>query len=155
MPQNNLLSQKYFLFCFFLVGVFAFSQSPIGIKSSVGEYYSISLCEGDVVTFTLDSFTTAPTSGENYIFYRVRTGGVTETVQSLSSSNTFNFNNLGFSVGLSLENFDIGILYNFGVKQIDKVYAPAILELYLTFDFSKFRRNLRGLFKRLQIDNYL
>lgn len=103
----------------------------------------------------MDSFTTAPTSGENYIFYRVRTGGVTETVQSLSSSNTFNFNNLGFSVGLSLENFDIGILYNLGVKQIDKVYAPAILELYLTFDFSKFRRNLRGLFKRLQIDNYL
>ena len=37
----------------------------------------------------MDSFTTAPTSGENYIFYRVRTGGVTETVQSLSSSNTF------------------------------------------------------------------
>jgi len=69
MPQNNLLSEKYFLFCFFLVGVFAFSQSPIGIKSSVGEYYSISLCEGDVVTFTLDSFTIAPTSGENYIFY--------------------------------------------------------------------------------------
>ena len=71
-------------------------------------------------------------AGADYIFYRVRTGGVTETVQSLSSSNTFNFNNLGFSVGLSLENFDIGILYNLGVKQIDKVYAPAILELYLT-----------------------
>ena len=75
--------------------------------------------------------------------------------QQLSYLNTFNFNNLGFSVGLSLENFDIGILYNFGVKQIDKVYAPAIFELYLTFDFSKFRRNRRGLFKRLQIDNYL
>ena len=35
-----------------------------------------------------------------------------------------------------------------------KTYAPSIFELYLTFDFSKFRRNTRGLYKRIQTDNY-
>jgi hypothetical protein len=63
-------------------------------------------------------------------------------------------NNFGISVGLSLENFDIGLIYDFGVKNVDKVFAPSVFELYLTFDFSKFRRNNRGLFKRLQTDNY-
>lgn len=35
-----------------------------------------------------------------------------------------------------------------------QIFSPSILELYLTFDFSKFRINRRGLFKRLQTDNY-
>jgi len=74
--------------------------------------------------------------------------------QQASKVQSINLNNFGLSVGLSLENFDIGILYNIGIKNVKQVFAPSIFELYLTFDFSKFRRNNRGLYKRLQIDNY-
>jgi hypothetical protein len=74
--------------------------------------------------------------------------------QQFSHLESFSMNNFGVSVGLSLENFDIGLLYNFGIKNIKKTYAPSIFELYLTFDFSKFRRNTRGLYKRIQTDNY-
>ena len=74
--------------------------------------------------------------------------------QQFSHLENFSMNNFGISVGLSLENFDIGLLYNFGIKNIKKTYAPSIFELYLTFDFSKFRRNTRGLYKRIQTDNY-
>lgn len=74
--------------------------------------------------------------------------------QQMSYLQNFSMNNFGISVGLSLENFDIGLIYDFGVKNVNKVFAPGVFELYLTFDFSKFRRNSRGLFKRLQTDNY-
>ncbi|MDA7820869.1 hypothetical protein N9A30_07625 [Flavobacteriaceae bacterium] len=58
------------------------------------------------------------------------------------------------SVGLSLENFDFGILYNFPIRNVSKVYSPSVFEIYLTFDFSKYKRNSRGLYKRFQTDNY-
>lgn len=74
--------------------------------------------------------------------------------QQASYVSQFNLNNLGILVGLSFENFDFGILYNFPLRNIRQVFSPSVLELYLTFDFSKFRRNRRGLFKRLQTDNY-
>ena len=74
--------------------------------------------------------------------------------QQASMVNTFNLNNFGASVGISIENFDFGLSYNFPVRSAEKVFAPSIFELYITFDFSKYRRNGRGLFKRLQIDNY-
>lgn len=74
--------------------------------------------------------------------------------QQASKVKSINLNNFGLSVGLSLENFDFGVLYNVGIKNVRQVFAPSVFELYLTFDFSKFRRNNRGLFKRLQIDNY-
>jgi hypothetical protein len=32
--------------------------------------------------------------------------------------------------------------------------TASVFEMYLTFDFSQFRRNRRGLYKRLQNDNY-
>tara|TARA_A100001015_G_scaffold320742_1_gene448287 strand:+ start:3550 stop:4554 length:1005 start_codon:yes stop_codon:yes gene_type:complete len=74
--------------------------------------------------------------------------------QQISNVRSFNLNNIGLLVGLSLENFDFGVLYNFPVRDLAKVFSPSTFELYLTFDFSKFRRNRRGLFKRLQTDNY-
>ena len=74
--------------------------------------------------------------------------------QQMSYLQNFSMNNFEISVGLSLENFDIGLIYDFGVKNVNKVFAPGVFELYLTFDFSKFRWNSRGLFKRLQTDNY-
>lgn len=74
--------------------------------------------------------------------------------QRFSFANTFNFNSLGFSIGIAVENFDFGIQFNAPIRKINQVYAPSVFELYFSFDFSPFRRNNRGVFKRLQIDNY-
>lgn len=74
--------------------------------------------------------------------------------QQLSNVETINLNNIGMSVGLSLENFDFGIFYNFPIRQASRVFSPSIFELNLIFNFSQFRRNNRGLYKRLQTDNY-
>ena len=74
--------------------------------------------------------------------------------QQASYINKLNLNNIGLSAGLSLENFDFGVLYNFYIQDVTQVFSPSIFELYITFDFSNFRRNNRGLFKRLQTDNY-
>jgi hypothetical protein len=224
MSHINLVHRKLlYLYFFLLACTFLFSQIPNGITTSVGNQSNLSICDGDLVTFTLD-----PVSGtaQGYVFYRIR-GGVHQIVQYNSASNifsttfindgdifygayefnlnpfervffpkysfllaygsltkignsyrmflsqelqlgefsvgvnqqfsylkNFSMNNFGISVGLSLENFDIGLIYDFGVKNVDKVFAPSVFELYLTFDFSKFRRNNRGLFKRLQTDNY-
>lgn len=92
-----------------------------------------------------------------YLFFsqELQLGEITFGIkQQASMVNTFNLNNFGASVGISIENFDFGLSYNFPVRSAEKVFAPSIFELYITFDFSKYRRNGRGLFKRLQIDNY-
>jgi hypothetical protein len=57
-------------------------------------------------------------------------------------------------MGLALENFDFGIHYNFPNRKPGTVYSPSIFELSIIFDFSIYRRNNRGLYKKLQIDNY-
>ena len=74
--------------------------------------------------------------------------------QQFSFFNGINLTQTGISAGISFDNFDFGIVYTFPLKNRLRTYAPRIFELYLTFDFSKFRRNRRGLYKRLQIDNY-
>ena len=74
--------------------------------------------------------------------------------QKASLVNKFNLNSIGLSLGLAIENFDFGFQYNFPLRQLNRVYSPSVFELHLTFDFSPFRRNNRGLFKRLQTDNY-
>ena len=50
--------------------------------------------------------------------------------------------------------WNFGILYNFSIRNVSKVYSPSVFEIYLTFDFSKYKRNSRGLYKRFQTDNY-
>jgi hypothetical protein len=75
--------------------------------------------------------------------------------QQFSKRTTPQLNNIGISTALSVENFDFGLQYNFPMRNLKTVYAPSVLELFVTFNFSQFRRNNRGLFKRLQIDNYL
>jgi len=77
--------------------------------------------------------------------------GISEQAASL---NNFALNNVGVSIGLAVENFDFGILYNFPFQSPGAVYSPSIFELFVTFDFSVFRRNRRGQYNRLQIDNY-
>ena len=74
--------------------------------------------------------------------------------QKLSNVEKFNLNNLGFSAGLSLENFDLGLGYNFPVRSLAKIHSPSIFEIIVTFDFSRFRRNQRGYHKHLQTDDY-
>ena len=105
--------------------------------------------------FTYGSLTKYDTSYYLYLSQELQLGEFSLGIsQQVSKVQSINLNNFGLSVGLSLENFDIGILYNIGIKNVKQVFAPSIFELYLTFDFSKFRRNNRGLYKRLQIDNY-
>lgn len=74
--------------------------------------------------------------------------------QQAASLNSFALNNVGVSIGLAVENFDFGLLYNFPFKSPGVVYSPSIFELFITFDFSIYRRNRRGQYNRLQIDNY-
>jgi hypothetical protein len=191
MSLINLVHPKLLFFYLILIGTFAYSQSPNGITTSEGDYFNISLCEGDFVTFTLDPFTSAPTTGEEYIFYRIRSGvgtvnvqlqstsniftmtasatGVTGlqngdkiygrrinnnvfppqiidsdviTVSILSSSSTstleggvinqqisffdgFNLSQVGMSAGISFDNFEFGVLYNFPIRNINKTFAAS------------------------------
>ena len=74
--------------------------------------------------------------------------------QQASSLNTFALNNVGVSIGLAVENFDFGVLYNFPFQSPGAVFSPSIFELFVTFDFSVYRRNRRGQYNRLQTDNY-
>jgi len=74
--------------------------------------------------------------------------------QQFSFFKGFNLTQTGISVGISFDNFDFGLFYNFPIKNVVRTFASSVFELYLTFDFSKFRRNRRGLYKRLQNDNY-
>ena len=74
--------------------------------------------------------------------------------QKASLVNQFSLNSIGLSLGLAIENFDFGFQYNFPLRQLNRVYSPSLFELHLSFDFSPYRRNNRGLFKRLQTDNY-
>ena len=78
---------------------------------------------------------------------------LTFTAQA-SKLKSFNLTSFGISVGTSLENFDFGLQYNVPIIEINQVYAPSILELLVTFDFSIYRRNNRGIYKRLATDNY-
>ena len=69
----------------------------------------------------------------------------------------FSFLNLGLSIGLTYENFDLGVSYAFSVQDLagpNYRYPPRIFDLHLSFDFSPFLRNRMGQYKRLQIDNY-
>ena len=74
--------------------------------------------------------------------------------QQASKLNTFSLTSIGLSVGASVENFDFGLQYNIPIKQINQVFAPSVFELYVAFDFSIYRRNNRGRYKRLVTDNY-
>ena len=74
--------------------------------------------------------------------------------QQASSLQTFALNNIGVSIGLAVENFDFGVLYNFPFQSAGAVFSPSIFELFVTFDFSIYRRNRRGQYNRLQTDNY-
>jgi len=68
--------------------------------------------------------------------------------------------NIGVSLGLAVENFDFGLLYNFPSRKTatetsaPAVFSPSIFELFITFDFSIYRRNRRGQYNRLTTDNY-
>ena len=74
--------------------------------------------------------------------------------QQASKSEQFALNNIGVSASFSVENFDFGLQYNFPFRKQAQVYAPSLFELFVSFNFTAFRRNNRGFFKRLQIDNY-
>lgn len=73
--------------------------------------------------------------------------------QKLNYLNRITFNNFGFMMGVAVENFDFGLFYQLPIKG-ENINPPSIFELQVGFNFSKFRRNNKGLYKRLQTDNY-
>lgn len=74
--------------------------------------------------------------------------------QRTSYVSKFAFNGMGLNLGLTLENFDVGMQYYFPVNKSLTNFASNIFELYLIFEFTPFRRNSLGSFKRLQVNNY-
>jgi hypothetical protein len=74
--------------------------------------------------------------------------------QKLSNSGGFNFNSIGLGAGLRGESFEFGMTYNFPFRAQAKIHSPSIFEIFVTFDFGKYRRNQRGFFKHLQTGNY-
>ena len=74
--------------------------------------------------------------------------------QRVNYKEKFVLNGMGLSLGLTLENFDIGMQYFFPLKKRNLNFATSVFEFYMIFEFTPFRRNGRGSLKRLQIDNY-
>ena len=74
--------------------------------------------------------------------------------QKASMADKFALNGMGLGVGLTLESFDIGMQYYFPLNKSPTNFTSNVFELYLIFEFTPFRRNRRGSFKRLQINNY-
>ena len=103
------------------------------LNSTLGNTATITTCDAGTVTFTTTG-DIGPTALD--VEFRIDRGGTIiyplgapgpQPVTSFSTN--------------SLQDGDI-------------VYAPSVFELYFSFDFSPFRRNNRGVYKRLQIDNY-
>jgi len=74
--------------------------------------------------------------------------------QKASMADKFALNGMELGVGLTLESFDIGMQYYFPLNKSPTNFTSNVFELYLIFEFTPFRRNRRGSFKRLQINNY-
>ena len=70
-----------FLFCFFT----SWSKTPSGITTSVGDSTTITICEGDSVTFTLDRVS-GIAEGYDFSSSPIKTDEITFTVQTLSGS---------------------------------------------------------------------
>lgn len=66
----------------------------------------------------------------------------------------FSLTAVGVNMGLSLENFDFGFQYAVPMSSPGKTNPLKVFEMYIVFDFSRFRRNNKGIYKRLQTDNY-
>lgn len=74
--------------------------------------------------------------------------------QNFVRADSFGLSSFGFSVGTAFDNFDIGFQINSPLNQPNKLLTPSIFELHVVFNFSQYRRNNRGRFKRLNVDNY-
>jgi hypothetical protein len=76
--------------------------------------------------------------------------------QQFKKISDLSFTNVGISFALAYENFEFGTLYNFPFQNPTNtsVYSPSTIEVFLTFDFSPYRRNKRGDYRRISIDNY-
>jgi len=52
--------------------------------------------------------------------------------QQFSFFKGFNLTQTGISVGISFDNFDFGLFYNFPIKNVVRTFASSVFELYLT-----------------------
>ena len=76
--------------------------------------------------------------------------------QQFKKISDLSFTNVGISFALAYENFEFGTLYNFPFQNPTNtsVYSPSTIEVFFTFYFSPYRRNKRGDYRRISIDNY-
>ncbi len=75
-------------------------------------------------------------------------------IQQGGNLSAMNLTSVGLNIGLTFENFDFGVAYNFPFENVGNYLTPSIFEISVTFDFSIFRRNFRGQYKRIHTDNY-
>ena len=91
---------------------------------------------------TYGAYTTQGTTNLMYLSQEIQLAEFVFGInQQLSFFNGFNLSQVGMSAGILFDNFDFGVLYNFPIKNVSRTFAASVFELYLTFDFSKFRRN--------------
>jgi hypothetical protein len=101
----------------------------------------------------------AVNQNEKKIYYNLvqelRMGGFSMGLsQKFSNAGSFNFNIIGVGAGVQFKNFEFGLAYSIPIRSKAKVHSTSIFEVFVTFDFSRFRRNQRGFFKHLQTDSY-
>lgn len=136
------------------------AKKPIQISVNGGYEFNINpfergLLPSESFLYTFASVTQYKSNYYLYFSQDIQLGEFSFGVnQQGSMIKAFNLNNIGASMSVSMENFDFGMAYNFPMRNPSRVFAPSIFEVFITFEFSKYRRNGRGLFKRLQIDNY-
>lgn len=77
--------------------------------------------------FTYGSLTKYDTSYYLFLSQELQLGEFSLGIsQQASNVQSISLNNFGLSVGLSLENFDFGVLYNIGIKNVRQVFAHSI-----------------------------
>ena len=64
---------------------------------------------------------------------------------------SFSLTSFRLSFEASVENFDFRLQYNIPIKQF---FVSSVSKLYVPYDFSIYRRNNCGRYKRLVTDNY-
>ena len=102
------------------------------LNSTLGNTATITTCDAGTVTFTATG-DSGPTPID--VEFRIDRGGT-----------------IIYPLGIGRQS--ITTFATNTLQDGDIIYAPSVFELYFSFDFSPFRRNNRGVYKRLQIDNY-
>lgn len=135
-------------------------DKPLNVSLQAGLEFNINEYERNFLPRYSYLFTYAAVNKAEENIYlnlvqELRMGGFSMGLtQKLSNVGSFNFNSFGIGVGIQFENFEFGLAYSLPFRSKAKVHSPSIFEVFVTLDFSRFKRNQRGIFKYLQTDGY-